>query len=149
MEKSLSEIREKIKTQDEEAKATNEETLGLKGQIAEIRSKLEGLQNSYETQATEKEGVVKKDKGELLDKLKVLEVEATEISRLNTEFSTIEKKNFDNKLSIYIKQTKFSDYAGSFENSARILTQCKDELFKGVQRLNDLQGKRDTQQHTS
>jgi hypothetical protein len=35
---------------------------------------LEGLQNQYEAQATVKEDEVKKDKGDLLEKLKVLEV---------------------------------------------------------------------------
>ena len=44
LEKSLGEIREKIKTQDEEANTTNKETVGLKAQVAELRAKLEGLQ---------------------------------------------------------------------------------------------------------
>ena len=40
LEKSLGEIREKIKTQDEEAVVTNEETAQLQAEIAEKRAKL-------------------------------------------------------------------------------------------------------------
>ena len=138
LEKSLGEIREKIKTQDEEAVVTNEETAQLQAEIAEKRAKLEGLQGVYESQALEKEEDVKKDKGELLDKLKVLEGEASEISRVNSELSGVEKRNFDNKLKIHIRTNKFPDYANSFEDTARVLNQCKDELFKGVQKVNEL-----------
>jgi uncharacterized protein YjdB len=48
----------------------------------------------------------------------------------------VEKKNFDNKLSFYLKTKKFNEYSTSFESSAKTLGSCKEELLKGVCRIN-------------
>lgn len=70
-------------------------------------------------------------------KLQALEVEMTEITEINKQFSTKEKANFDKKLSLYLRTKKFPEYSASFENSAKTIDQCKEELLKGVQRMND------------
>jgi hypothetical protein len=36
-----------------------------------------------------------------------------------------------------LKEKKFHEYSTSFENSAKTIDQCKEEIFKGVQRMND------------
>ncbi len=59
------------------------------------------------------------------------------MTELNKEHSGKEKINFDKKLSLYLKSKKFPEYANSFENSAKTIDQCKEELFKGIQRMND------------
>ena len=48
----------------------------------------------------------------------------------------MEKKNFDNKLALYLKTKKFPEFSSIFENSANTLDSCKQELFKGVARIN-------------
>ena len=73
----MSEIRDKITLQDEEAKTTSEETEVLKKEALELRQGLEALQSQYESKANEKEDLVRKDKGDLLDRLKNLESEAS------------------------------------------------------------------------
>jgi hypothetical protein len=47
----------------------------------------------------------------------------------------MEKKNFDNKLSIYFRTKKFPEMCNSLENSASMVDKYKQELTKGVQRL--------------
>lgn len=72
-----------------------------------------------------------------MEKLQALEGEMTQITEINKEFSAKEKANFDKKLSLYLRTKKFPEYSSSFENSAKTIDQCKEELFKGVQRMND------------
>ncbi len=59
------------------------------------------------------------------------------MTELNKEHSGKEKINFDKKLSLYLKAKKFPEYSNSFENSGKTIDQCKEELFKGIQRMND------------
>lgn len=72
-----------------------------------------------------------------MTKLQALEAEVSEITEINKQFSAIEKANFDKKLSVYLKTKKFPEYSTSFENSAKTIDQCKEELIKGVQRMNE------------
>lgn len=72
----------------------------------------------------------------MMGKLQALEGEVGEVTQINKQYSAIEKNNFDKKLSLYLKTKKFPEYSSSFENSARTIDQCKQELSKGVQRLN-------------
>jgi hypothetical protein len=66
----------------------------------------------------------------------VLEVEVEKATELNKEYSAVEKKNFDNKLSLYLRTKKFPEFSSSFESSAKTLNSCKEELLKGVTRMN-------------
>ena len=71
-----------------------------------------------------------------MEELKKVEQQVNEITELNKEFGALEKKNFDNKLSIYLRTKKFPDLINSFENSATTINKCKQELTKGVNRLS-------------
>jgi hypothetical protein len=48
------------------------------------------------------------------------------VTELNKEYSLIEKRNFDNKLSFYLKTKKFPEFCSSFESSAKTLDSCKE-----------------------
>lgn len=98
---------------------------------------MQALDVDFKKKAEEKDEEVKKEKEELMTKLQSLETEVSEITEINKEFSTKEKGNFDKKLSLYLKGKKFPEYSTSFENSAKTIDQCKEELLKGVQRMND------------
>lgn len=37
-----------------------------------------------------------------------------EVTELNNKYSTIENKNMDGKMSIYLRTKRFPEYAGSF-----------------------------------
>lgn len=67
-----------------------------------------------------------------MEKLKVLEEEVSKATELNKQFSAVEKKNFDQKLSLYLRTKKFPEYSSSLETSAKTIDSCKDELIKGV-----------------
>lgn len=56
---------------------------------------------------------------------------------MSKECTAIEKKNFDNKIALYMKIKKFPELSSSFESSADTLSSCEQELLKGVQRIND------------
>ena len=60
-----------------------------------------------------------------MEELKKVEDQVNEVTELNKVFSGIEKKNFDNKLSIYLRTKKFPDLINSFENSAATINKCK------------------------
>jgi chromosome segregation ATPase len=87
--------------------------------------------------AEEKDEEVKGEKEELNGKLKELEAEVEVTTQLSKEYTALEKKNFDNKIAAYLKTKKFPELASSFESSADTLNSCKQELLKGVQRLNN------------
>ena len=70
-----------------------------------------------------------------MEQLQKVEDQVSEVTELNKNFAAIEKKNFDHKLSIYLRTKKFPDLINSFENSATTIDKCKQELTKGVQRL--------------
>jgi len=55
---------------------------------------------------------------------------------MSKEYTALEKKNFDNKIAVYLKTKKFPELSSSFESSANTLASCKEELQKGVQRMN-------------
>ena len=55
----------------------------------------------------------------------------------------MEKKNFDNKLTIHIKQTRFQEYVSSFESTAGVINRCKEDLFRAVAKLNEAKTKKD------
>jgi hypothetical protein len=56
---------------------------------------------------------------------------------MSKDCTAVEKKNFDNKISLYMKIKKFPEMSLSFESSANTLNSCKQELQKGVQRINN------------
>lgn len=56
---------------------------------------------------------------------------------MSKEYTGIEKKNFDNKIALYLKIKKFPEFFSSFESSADTLNSCKQQLIKGVQRINN------------
>lgn len=70
-----------------------------------------------------------------MENLKEVENNVNEATELNKQFAALEKKNFDNKLSIYLRTKKFPQICNSMENSATTINKCKQELAKGVQRL--------------
>lgn len=70
-----------------------------------------------------------------MEHLKEVENHVNEATELNKQFAATEKKNFDNKLSIYLRTKKFPEICNSMENSATTIDKCKHELTKGVQRL--------------
>lgn len=101
------------------------ETTELKVKVQETRDKLLAIQAEAEKKSVEKEEEVKGDKQALLNRLKDLEKETEEIQKVSQEYTQIEKKNFDNKLSIHIKQSRFQEYVGSFESTAGVINRCK------------------------
>lgn len=146
LEKSLEEIREKIRTHERESQDIEKETVELKAKVQEARARLEALQSEAEKKTADKQEEVRAEKQELLDRLQLLEKDAEEIGRVSQEYAQVEKRNFDNKLSLHIKQTRFQEYASSFENTARIISQCKEELFKSVARLNESRARKEQDQ---
>lgn len=92
---------------------------------------------------------MKGEKQGLLDRLKDLEKETEEIQKISQEYTQVEKKNFDNKLSIHIKQTRFQEYVGSFENTASVINRCKEDMFRAVAKLNEAKAKKDNDAKTA
>lgn len=80
---------------------------------------------------------MKAEKEELTQKLKELEAEVEAATLMSKEYTALEKKNFDNKISLYMRTKKFPELSSSFESSASTLNDCKGELQKGVQRMNN------------
>ena len=66
-----------------------------------------------------------------------MEAEVEKATAMSKEYTTLEKKNFDNKIALYLKTKKFPEFNSSFESSADTLNSCKQELIKGVQRINN------------
>lgn len=82
-------------------------------------------------------------------RLKDLEKDTEEIQKISQEYTQVEKKNFDNKLSIHIKQTRFQEYVSSFESTAGIINRCKEDLFKAVAKLNEAKIKKEADSKTA
>ena len=61
----------------------------------------------------------------MTNKLKDLEAEVEAATQMSKEYTALEKKNFDNKIAVYLRTKKFPELSSSFENSANTLTSCK------------------------
>jgi predicted nuclease with TOPRIM domain len=68
---------------------------------------------------------VKGEKEELTNKLKELEAEVEAATQMSKEYTALEKRNFDNKIAVYLKTKKFPELSSSFESSANTITSCK------------------------
>lgn len=68
---------------------------------------------------------MKGEKEELTNKLKELEAEVEAATQMSKEYTALEKRNFDNKIAVYLKTKKFPELSSSFESSANTLTSCK------------------------
>lgn len=137
LEKSLDEIRNKIVEFTSETENFTKENAELQEKIDAIKGKLGGIEDNCKEKAEEKDKENQVERDELTDKLKLLEAEVERATELSKEFTGVEKKNFDNKIALYLKTKKFPELFSSFESSADTLNSCKQELIKGVQRLNN------------
>ena len=68
---------------------------------------------------------MKGEKEELTNKLKELEAEVEAATQMSKEYTALEKRNFDNKIAVYLKTKKFPELSSSFESSANTITSCK------------------------
>lgn len=99
-------------------------------------SKITNMESDFQKKAEEKDETVKGEKQQLMQNLKEVEESVNEATELNKVFTALQKKNFDNKVAVYLKTKRFPEYSLSFENSAGTIERCKQQLFRGVQRLN-------------
>lgn len=78
MDKSIAEIKDKIKTFEEETVAFNKENEELRVKKEELLKKIDGMESEFKKKAEEKDEAVKEDKEKLLGDLKEVEEQVNE-----------------------------------------------------------------------
>lgn len=135
VEKSLVEIKEKIKQfrADIETRAVEKEK--LTAELATYKSKLEQMKERFSTESNALDEQVKGEKDQLMEKISSLQSEMMVQQAKNKELMQIEKENIEKKLSIFIRAKKFGELVSALQSTAKSVDQCKQQLVKAVQRI--------------
>lgn len=141
LEKTFTDIREKIKLNEEDTKkiiAHNEEARGI---IERNTVKIASINKEFEDKLKETEKPTA-EKQELQDKVQALQAETEAWTRYSARFGAVNKYNLEKKYYLMMMEDKLPEYAGMFDRLTANLDSYRQELIKGGEMMAQIAAER-------